>query len=94
MDTVNISLTKDQVKTVDQMVDEYGFANRSEFFRSFLRLLFRRPEAIIEADELVLEAPDTRKVSEVVKSFKETGLYKKEFLKDLEKGLKSSSYFK
>jgi len=37
MNTVNISLTKDQVELVDKLIRKYRFANRSEFFRAILR---------------------------------------------------------
>lgn len=39
MATVNISLTDNQAKFVDSLVSTYGFANRSEFFRSMIRKL-------------------------------------------------------
>jgi len=38
MKTVNISLTEQQTQMVDQAVNELGFANRSEFFRTLLRV--------------------------------------------------------
>lgn len=39
------------------------------------------------------EPPPTRKSSEVMKAFRETGIYNKKFLESLEKGLKRSNYF-
>lgn len=37
MTTVNISLTDEQAQFVDACVTAYGFANRSEFFRTMIR---------------------------------------------------------
>ncbi len=37
MKTLNISVTKEQAKTVDRLVVDQGYANRSEFFRMILR---------------------------------------------------------
>ena len=55
MNTVNISLTPTQVQFVDDFTRQYQFANRSEFFRTILRVVYRRPEIIEYADELILE---------------------------------------
>ena len=38
--------------------------------------------------------PFTRDAKEVMRAFRATGKYRKDFLKDLEKGLKRSSYFR
>lgn len=94
MRTMSISITGEQAQIIDRAVLQYGFANRSEFFRALLRFFLYRPTAILEADSLVFENPDTRDASEVLASFKAAGLYSKEFLKDLETGLKDSTYFK
>lgn len=39
------------------------------------------------------ESPPTRKSSEIMKAFKETGIYNKKFLESLKKGIERSSYF-
>lgn len=46
---------------------------------------------ILEED--FFTSPPTRDIKKVIESFSRTGLYSKRFLKDLEKGLKRSSYF-
>lgn len=38
-------------------------------------------------------SPDIKSASSILKSFKKTGKYSKEFLKDLEEGLRESTYF-
>jgi Arc/MetJ-type ribon-helix-helix transcriptional regulator len=93
MDTINISLTEDQVKLVNTLTKDYQFANRSEFFRAILRLVFCRPEIITESNELILEPPATRSRGEILSSMKATGKYSSEFLRSLSQGLKESKYF-
>lgn len=92
MRTVNISLTAEQTNAIDQAIDKFGFANRSELFRALIRTFLRRPEVITEED-FPLKGPDTKSAKIVLNSFKATGKYSKAFLKDLEKGLKNSDYF-
>lgn len=43
--------------------------------------------------EDIFASPPTRSIKKVIESFARTGLYKKEFLRSLERGLKRSSYF-
>ncbi|PIS13917.1 hypothetical protein COT65_01600 [Candidatus Shapirobacteria bacterium CG09_land_8_20_14_0_10_47_13] len=93
MDTINISLTNDQVKLVNNLTKSYQFANRSEFFRAILRLVFRRPEMITAADELVLEPPAIRSRKKIMASMRATGKYPSAFLKSLGRGLSESDYF-
>lgn len=93
MSTINISLTEDQVKLVDNLTKDYQFANRSEFFRAMIRLIFRRPEIITAADELILEPPATRSRKEIIREMKATNKYSPAFLKSLDRGLKESKYF-
>jgi Arc/MetJ-type ribon-helix-helix transcriptional regulator len=46
MQTLNISVTDDQKKMVDNLVLKMGFANRSEFFRTALRKIKVQPQII------------------------------------------------
>ena len=91
MKTVNISITKDQTNLIDELISKYGFANRSEFFRSILRLISREPQMVAQADSLMLESPETKDASEILSSFEKTGRYSKAFLRDLGTGLKRSA---
>ncbi len=93
MKTVNISLTQDQFEGVEALTKRMGYANRSEFFRSLLRYALRKPE-VFESEEIVLEAPPTRSRSKIMSEFRATEKYSEAFLKDLDEGLKDSSYFK
>lgn len=94
MSTINISLTEDQVRLVDNLTKDYQFANRSEFFRAMIRLIFRRPEIITASDDLLLEPPSTRSRKEIINEMRETDKYSPEFLKSLARGLKESKYSK
>lgn len=93
MSTVNISLPEQQIKFIDQQTTRYGFANRSEFVRSLLRLVRFQPHIIEQASTFPFVSPKEKSVKKVAQSFKATGKYSKKFLNDLEEGLKSSDYF-
>jgi len=55
-------------------------AERYEMFRKFFELDF-------------FSQPSTTNTRKIVKEFRDTGLYNKDFLKSLSQGLKESSYF-
>ncbi len=93
MSTINISLTSDQVKHVDVLQTQFGFANRSEFFRALLRYVLGDTAKIAEVARFPFSTPSVKSRKEVLANFKKTKRYSAAFLKDLEKGLKQSSYF-
>lgn len=93
MSTVNISITSDQVKFVDEMTKQMDFANRSEFFRALLRLVARKPQVLEKTGEFSFQAPDLKSASRVVSSMKATKKYNQKFLDSLEQGLVESGYF-
>jgi metal-responsive CopG/Arc/MetJ family transcriptional regulator len=93
MSTVNISLPAQQVKLVDQLVGRFGFANRSEFFRSILRLVTHKEELVSEAATFPFMMPQTKSVKKILADFRKNKRYSPAFLKDLEDGLKNSDYF-
>ena len=92
MTTVNISLTSEQLKWVDVTGEKLGFANRSEFVRSLLRFVARRRELLDDVAVFPFVSPKTKSRKQIIKDF-EGKKYSKEFLKDLELGLKRSNYF-
>ena len=95
MSSVNISLPNSQVTLIDKLIDRYGFANRSEFFRSLLRLVVHKPEIIGKATEFpFIPTPAHQSVKEIISDFRKTKKYSKEFLQDLKQGLRESKYFK
>ena len=90
---MNISITEEQARLVDQIAKKYNFSNRSELFRSLLRLVQQQPSLITESSVLPFRSPPTRSRSKVLKGLKQTGLYTPEFLEDMAEGLKDSLYF-
>ncbi len=93
MSTISLSLPNSQIEKVDELTDRYGFANRSEFFRSLLRFITQKPEIISQAATYPMISPKVDTISQIVSDFKHSEKYSKEFLKDLEDGLKDSRYF-
>lgn len=94
MSTVNISLPTKQISFIDKLVASYGFANRSEFFRSILRLISHKPDLIEKAATFPFMVSQEKSAKKIVSDFQKTKKYSPEFLKDLEEGLKSSPYFR
>lgn len=93
MSTINVSLPAEQVSFIDALVGQYGFANRSEFIRSLVRLVKQQPTMVPQAAVFPFEAPKTTSVSAVMDDFKKTKKYSRAFLKDLNEGLNQSTYF-
>lgn len=56
MQTINISVTDDQRKFVDELVNTLGFANRSELIRTLIRKVKAIP-AILEEPKAVRLSP-------------------------------------
>lgn len=94
MSTINISLPQEQISLIDLFVKRYGFANRSEFVRSIIRLLKSRPEVISDAAVYPFVPPVSQSAEKIVSEFTKTKKYSSKFLKDLKDGLKQSDYFK
>jgi len=94
MSTINISLPKEQVNLIDQLVKKFSFANRSEFIRAIIRLIMHKQEIVSEAATFPFIPPKTKSKKEIITAFKKTKRYSRKFLRDLEEGLKASDYFK
>lgn len=94
MSTVNISLPAKQLNFIDKLVEVYGFANRSEFVRSLIRLISSRPELVQKAATFPFAVPKEKSIKKIMTAFTKTRKYSTGFLRDLEDGLKTSSYFK
>jgi Arc/MetJ-type ribon-helix-helix transcriptional regulator len=93
MSTMNISLPADQISFIDDLVIQLGYANRSELMRSIVRLIKKEPKVLEPLSSLTLNPPSTKNGDEIMTSFRATGLYSEEFLKDLEDGINNSDYF-
>lgn len=92
MSTISLSLPTKQKQQLDQMVEEYGFANRSELIRSLMRFVRSQPNLLKEAASYPFVSPTEKSAKKIVKGFEKKG-YTAEFLKDLEEGLADSDYF-
>ena len=93
MSTVNISLPEKQANYIDMLVGKYGFANRSEFIRSIIRLVVYKPDLVEEAATFPFVVPKKQSVKKIITAFSKSNRYSKEFLKDLKEGLGESDYF-
>src|SRR3989344_9163755 len=82
MSTINVSLPAEQVSFIDALVGQYGFANRSEFIRSLVRLIKQQPAIVSHAAVFPFESPKTTSVSAIMDDFKKTKKYSPTFLKD------------
>lgn len=89
--TLNISLTGELAKEVDQMVESYGFASRSELFRALLRFCTATHPPI---HTFPFEEPPTQNAKEIIENFRNTGKYSPQFISSLTTGLKRSTFFK
>ena len=88
MYTINISLPKQLYQKVDSLIEEEGFASRSEFFRNLIRIY-----TALKGEKLELLEFSPRPISEIEKGFTSTGKYNKEFIKSVVSGLKKSSIY-
>ena len=93
MSTVNISLPEKQANYIDMLVVKYGFANRSEFIRSIIRLVVYKPDLVEEAATFPFVVPKEQSVKKIITAFSKNNRYSKKFLKDLKEGLGESDYF-
>ena len=94
MKNVNINLTAQQAKQVDESAETYGFANRSEFFRAILRYIFlHSPHILTELDAVTFEQPPVHDSAFMIAELAKSGKYNKAFIASVAKGLKKSEYF-
>ncbi|HBH46247.1 MAG: hypothetical protein A2445_04665 [Candidatus Jacksonbacteria bacterium RIFOXYC2_FULL_44_29] len=89
MQTLNISLTKEQYTVINELVDKWGFANRSEFFRALIRALIQPSEL---SQPLKFQRPPIKNPKKIMQAFKDSRVYNKKFLTSLEKGLSRSTH--
>ena len=94
MSTINISLPSHQANLIDSLVVKYGFSNRSEFFRSIIRYILSKPDALTNAAAYPFITPKEKSIKKMLVEFSKTKKYSKAFLKDLREGLSTSDYFK
>lgn len=94
MSTMNISITDEQAKMVDVWTTTYGYANRSEFFRTVLRSLSQKPAVLkTVANELEFVEFKKRPLPEMRTMLESTGKYNQKFINSIMKGLSKSSVY-
>lgn len=88
MYTVNISLPKSLYQKVSQLIKEEGYASRSEFFRTLIRIY-----TTLKGERETLLEFTPRPISEIKSQLKKTGKYSKKFINSLISGLEKSSVY-
>lgn len=72
------------MNTVTISQNEYNDLLNAKIRFKYLRHLF---------EEDFMSPPSTKSIKDIIKAFKQTGKYNKEFINSIEKGLKRSTYF-
>ena len=85
MQTINISVTDEQRRFVDELVSKLGFANRSEFFRTILRRVKVSPNIVEEPKPVQLSPNAVKRYNKMIDDIGsgKTLLYKAEGVNDL-----------
>ena len=91
--TINISLPKKLSVTVDRIVDREGYASKSEFFRTLLRLYLQLAGTKAKASRPFFVPFKKQPLSRVKRELEKTGLYKKDFIESVVSGLSKSSLY-
>lgn len=92
MKTVNISLTTDQYKAVEDLTQKMGYANRSELFRAIIRFVLRKPE-VLSTEKFTLESFEKRPLKNIEEELRASGIYNEKFISNVVKGLRRSSLY-
>lgn len=91
METVNISLPKNLSSKVEAIITQEGYASKSEFFRTLIRL-YLQLTATASTTPFLLPFKK-RPLSQIETELKNTGFYKKEFVDSVVTGLTKSSLY-
>mgnify|MGYP001572798577 CR=1 FL=1 len=88
---MNISVTDDQAKMIDDWVFLHDYANRSEFFRSVVRFIAQKPVVLNDVSSgIQFEEFVKRPLPEMRKMLESSGKYNKKFINEIISGLKDS----
>lgn len=88
MYTINISLPKSLYQRVGQLIKDEGYASRSEFFRTLIRIY-----TALRGERLELLEFIPRPLSEMKNELRKTKKYNQEFINNIISGLKRSSIY-
>ncbi len=92
MATISISLPSQQRQDLDRFVTQFGFANRSEFFRSLLRFVTRQPHILQQAIDYPFVSPKIRSRKEIARQLRQAK-HPQGLVDDILEGLENSDYF-
>lgn len=66
MRTINISITEEQGRFIDQLVGKFGFANRSELFRTIIRRIKVSPNLVEEPKAVQLTPSAIKRYNKII----------------------------
>lgn len=93
METLNISLPKKLSIKVDEIVEKEGYASRSEFFRTLLRLYLQLVGVKVKPSLPFFVPFKKQPLSKIKRELGKAGVYKKGFVKSVISGLSKSSLY-
>ncbi len=91
MKTINISLPQQLSSRVSQIVDREGYASKSEFFRTLLRLYLSL--TVLEKEKELTFLPFKKQPLDQVEKELVKADYNQKFIKSVVKGLEKSSVY-
>ena len=97
MQTINVSLPKKMSASVEKAIHKEGYASKSEFFRTLIRLYFYFKEDTLSETsnkkELFFLPFKKKPISKIKQDFRKTGKYSEKFIQSVISGLKKSSVY-
>lgn len=88
MYTINISLPKILYQKVNELIAQEGYASRSEFFRTLIRIY-----TVLKSEEATLLEFEKKPLKEIERQLTKTNRYNQAFIKSVIYGLKKSSLY-
>jgi metal-responsive CopG/Arc/MetJ family transcriptional regulator len=93
METVNISLPEKLNQQITRAMKNEGYASRSEFFRTLIRLYFALKATDRTQQDSFFTPFEKKSLSKVKKDLSSTGQYSSAFINSVVKGLGKSSLY-
>jgi len=97
MQTINVSLPKKMSINVEKVIRKEGYASKSDFFRTLIRLYFYlKEDALSEVSnkkESFFLPFEKKPIAKIKQDFRKTGKYSEKFIQSVISGLKKSSVY-
>ncbi len=93
METVNISLPKELNQEIDKVMKKEGYASRSEFFRTLIRLYLTLKATNTSQEDSFFVPFEKKSLKEIKKELAATGQYSSAFINSVVSGLGKSSLY-